>query len=381
MVFLLHCIAVRSFHAAFTQTVVRSSMSIPQKYSSRPVVRRWLASSSTENDGGIVSSSSSYSSSHATETPLAEYINESNQRDQVFSAISDDGSVKVTACTARNLVNDLMIMHTMTPIPADALGRTAMCALLLSNGMQAEQTCQITINSDGPLRGVVAIANGRGKVRGYVGSPMLGETQLSKAVGQGLVQVVKNHPDWPNPYNGITQIRFGDIDRSVGFYLAESEQRSCALAAATAIHGVLCTAAGGYLIEQLPDASTETLQRVEKNLARLVEKDGGDALPTNLFLSGVTPLDIAEIILDGLGMKPLQQIEPQLECKCSSQRLVRALRLLPREEVDQLVETQEKIEARCEFCGKKYEMGPDEIREQLDNATGDPSLDSDFKEM
>jgi molecular chaperone Hsp33 len=286
----------------------------------------------------------------------------------------------VTACTTRNLLNDFMIMHTMTATPADALGRTLICALLMSNGMQAEQTCQITINSDGPLRGVVAISDGRGKVRGYVGSPMLGESQLTEAVGQGLVQVVKNHPDWPNPYNGITQIRYRDIDRDIGVYLAESEQRSCALAAATSINGILCTAAGGYLIEQLPDASPETLKQVEKNLAVLVEKDGGDTLPTNLLLNGVTPLEIAETILDGLGMRPLQQIEPQFECKCSSQRLVRALRLLPRSEVDEILASQEKIEARCEFCGKQYEMGPEEIREELDNASGDPALDSDFKE-
>ena len=36
----------------------------------------------------------------------------------------------------------------------------------------------------------------------------------------------------------------------LGAYLAESEQRSCALAAGTAVKGILCTAAGGYLIEQ-----------------------------------------------------------------------------------------------------------------------------------
>jgi redox-regulated HSP33 family molecular chaperone len=66
------------------------------------------------------------------------------------------------------------------------------------------------------LRGVVAIATGSGTVRGYVGSPMLGEMSLPEAVGKGSVQVVKNHPDWPRPYNGITAIRHGDIDRDVG---------------------------------------------------------------------------------------------------------------------------------------------------------------------
>ena len=150
--------------------------------------------------------------------PLEDYKNPSNRDDQVFSAISEDGSVKITACTARNLVNDLMIMHTMTAVPADAIGRTAVCALMMSNGMQEEQTCQITLNADGPLRGVVAVSDGLGNVKGYVGSPMLGDVDLPEAVGKGMVQVVKNHPDWSNPYNGITSIRHGDIDRDIGTY-------------------------------------------------------------------------------------------------------------------------------------------------------------------
>jgi len=146
------------------------------------------------------------------------------------------------------------------------------------------------------------------------------------------------------------------------------------------VNGILCTAAGGYLIEQLPNATPETLSQVEKNLGKLVEKDGGNKLPTNLLLQGVTPLEIAETVLDGLGMVPLQQISPKFQCNCSSDRLIRALRLIPRSEVEEILETEEKIEARCEFCSKTYSLGPEEIREELDNATGNPSLDSDFEE-
>lgn len=69
---------------------------------------------------------------------------------------------------------------------------------------------------DGPIRGIVAISSGTGGVRGYVGSPMLGSMPLKDAVGKGSVQIVKNHPDWPRPYNGITSIRHGDIDRDIG---------------------------------------------------------------------------------------------------------------------------------------------------------------------
>mmetsp|Transcript_24827 Transcript_24827/g.72730 ORF Transcript_24827/g.72730 Transcript_24827/m.72730 type:complete len:397 (-) Transcript_24827:379-1569(-) len=305
------------------------------------------------------------------------FKNEANRRDQVFSAISGDGGIKVSACTVRNIVNDEMIMHSMTAVPADALGRVLACSVLISNGMQDEQVFQITVDGDGPLRGIVAISSGLGEVRGYVGNPGIGEMPLQEAVGKGVLKVVKNHPSWPNPYNGIAAIRSSDIDRDVGGYLAESEQRSCALAASTSVTGILCKAAGGYLVEKLPECSDETMKKVEDNLAVLVEKDGGDKLPTNLLLNGVTPLEIAEIILDGLDMKPLQQIEPKAKCECSEERLFRSLRLLPREEVDDILEKEEQIEARCQFCGKVYRMGPEEVRERYAKAKGDPTKDAE----
>jgi molecular chaperone Hsp33 len=163
-----------------------------------------------------------------------------------------------------------------------------------------------------------------------------------------------------------------------GAYLAESEQRSCALAAGVSVNGFLCTSAGGYLIEQLPDADSGTMERISKNLATLVERDGGTTLPTNLLSKGVSPLEIAEILLNGLGLQPLQQIEPKFQCQCTSDRLVRALRLLSPADIDEILSKEEKIEARCEFCGKVYNMTPEEIREEMAKAKGDPAKDSDF---
>lgn len=171
---------------------------------------------SNNHDGDTRNGESSPNNNKNNDDILAEYENKNNIRDQVFSAISKDGSVKVTAGTVRNIVNDMMIMHTMTEVPADAMGRLVTCALLVSNGMQDEQTLQITMNGDGPLRGAMAISTGKGEVRGYAGSPAIGKMTLEEAIGKGAVAVVKNHPEWPNPYNGITRIVHGDIDRDIG---------------------------------------------------------------------------------------------------------------------------------------------------------------------
>jgi len=75
------------------------------------------------------------------------YRNKNNIRDQVFSAISGDNGIKVTACTVRNMLNDMSLQHSMTETPTDALGRTVICGLLMANGIQDEQIVQITMNS------------------------------------------------------------------------------------------------------------------------------------------------------------------------------------------------------------------------------------------
>ena len=149
------------------------------------------------------------------------YLNKNNLDDQVFSAISADGGLKVTVCTMRNVLNEMCIQHSMNPVPADALGRSTICALLASNGMQDEQVFQLTLKGDGPLRSCVSIVTGTGQARGFVGNPSLGgDFTLKEAVGKGTVQVVKNHPEWPRPYNGITAIRHGDVDRDVGEFIS-----------------------------------------------------------------------------------------------------------------------------------------------------------------
>jgi molecular chaperone Hsp33 len=232
---------------------------------------------------------------------------------------------------------------------------------------------------DGPLRNVVTIANGNGEARGYMGNPGLGDMSLPEAIGKGTLQVVKNRPDWPNPYNGITAVEHRDVDRDVGIYLATSEQRFCALAAATTINGILCASAGGYMVEQLPGCSSETIATVEQNLKTLTEQDGSGKLPTGLLVDRQTPLDICSMTLHNLDMQPLQQLTPKEFCPCTEERLFRAIRLLGQDEVNDIVAKAETLEARCQFCGKVYLMSPQEVSKKFDEAQGDPSLDSDFQ--
>ena len=80
----------------------------------RPAVLFFSSSSSDASDEPSKSATTA-----SSDDALAEYRNPKNRNDQVFSAISADGGIKVTACTVRNLVNDMMIQHSMTEVPTE----------------------------------------------------------------------------------------------------------------------------------------------------------------------------------------------------------------------------------------------------------------------
>lgn len=94
---------------------------------------------------GLFRTCSTRAMSTSSTEPLEVYRNKNNSRDQIFSAISGDGGIKVTVATIRNIINDASMQNTMTPVSTDALGRAMTCGLLMANGMQAEQTVQITM--------------------------------------------------------------------------------------------------------------------------------------------------------------------------------------------------------------------------------------------
>ena len=73
--------------------------------------------SSPDDTSSTSTASDSASTSSATLPDLEPYKNENNLDDQVFSAMSADGALKVTVATMRNLLNEMMIQHTMNLVP------------------------------------------------------------------------------------------------------------------------------------------------------------------------------------------------------------------------------------------------------------------------
>ncbi|HKJ25570.1 MAG TPA: Hsp33 family molecular chaperone HslO [Myxococcota bacterium] len=281
--------------------------------------------------------------------------------DALVRAVSADGGVSVRALSGRALAREAARRHGTSPVATRALGRTLLGAILLASGQDPEETVQIQLRGQGALGQVTAIADGRGRVRGFLSHPEAdvplrdGRIDVAGAIGHGVLAVVRFRPGWREPYSGIVPIQTGEIASDLAHYLAESEQKPSALALGEYqdVAGHI-ESAGGFLVQALPDADDATVARVDTVVRGLPPV-------SELLGEGLGAADLAELVLAGVGVRELETSGPRFHCPCSRERVLHAMVLLGAEELREIRRQGESLETHCRFCGERYLLASDEL--------------------
>jgi molecular chaperone Hsp33 len=284
--------------------------------------------------------------------------------DRLVRTLSTRGGIAVRTLVATRLVADAAHRHGTSPTASAALGRALMGAVLLAAGGKRE-TVQIELRGDGPLGTIVAIADPQGRARGYASHPAAepphreGRLDVAGAVGRGTLAVVRSTDDAAHPYTGIVPIATGTIAQDLAHYLAESEQIRSAVGLGVFLgaRGEVI-AAGGYLVQALPGAAEEEIAHVEANVLALpgpgeLVRDGWDADAIATILQGV------------LGCRERHATQPLFHCGCRRERVLRAVALLGRDDLDRARAAGETLEVHCRFCAARYAVGPDDLEQIL----------------
>ncbi len=281
-------------------------------------------------------------------------------------AISADGSVVASAIDATELVSVMEQYHKPSAVVTAALGRLSIAASLMGYGLKNEDDAlTLRIDGDGPIGGMVAVADSRGNVKccadEYIVEIPLnaqGKLDVGGAVGSGTLSVIKDM-GLKEPYVGTIPLVSGEIAEDIANYFASSEQIPTVLSLGVLVAPDLHVLhAGGFLIQLLPYADEACIPVLEQNLA---------AMPhvTKLLEEGMTAEEIVLRCLEGLEPNLLDEAEVSYHCDCSRERTERLLVSIGREELEKLAQQQEPIEVCCHFCDKRYVFSPEEILELL----------------
>lgn len=291
-------------------------------------------------------------------------------KDYIVRAIAADGQIRAFAATTRDLVETAKCKHETSPIATVALGRLltggAMMGVMMKND---DDLVTIQIKAQGPIGSMTVTADTHGRVKGFVGNPNVmlplkdGKLDVAGALGLGVLSVIKDI-GLKEPYVGDTILVTSEIADDLTYYFATSEQVPSSVGL-----GVLMNKdntveqAGGFIIQLMPGASEETIDKLEKRIAQVKSV-------TEMLEKKMTPEDILEVLLGDMGLNILDKVDTEFYCNCSRQRVAKAVVSVGAEEIQNLINEGEPIEVNCHFCNSHYTFQVEELEAMLEAATG-----------
>ena len=288
--------------------------------------------------------------------------------DYLVRAVGADGDFRIFACTATDLVDQARKRHSTWPVATAALGRTMIASLLLGANMKGEDIITLRVLGDGPLGAVVVTADAKGKVRGYVQNPNIhlpspkpGKLAVGAAVGKGLLNITRDL-GLKEPFTGSVELVSGEIAEDLALYLTKSEQTPSAVSLGVLVEpDNSVRAAGGLILQLMPGADDEVLEKLEENLASLPPI-------SSLVAEGKKPEDIVELVCQNLSFKIVGDMPICFSCNCSRERLKNILISLGSEELEEMISEQGQAEVQCHFCSEKYTFNSSELQQILRQA-------------
>ena len=324
-------------------------------------------------------------------------------------AIDRSKSFRVYLTISTDLVQEAAKIHDTTPLASAGLGRVLTAAGLMGIMLKDDDN-KLThhFKGDGPARQILATAYGDGRVKGYISNPYVdlplndqGKLDVGGSLGVGDLTVIKDL-GLKEPYTGTIALVDGEIadDLTAYFYISEQQNSSVALGVKVE-RDLSIGAAGGMIIQMLPDAQEGAVDSLEKMI--------GAMPPLTTLISGLSgsfdpeidrPAEAASAddsgqpagetlqadakkreaserlaaLLQEIFKDVPEEYQPEIlaereirwECDCSRERIESALLTIGRRDLTEIIEEDGEAELQCQFCCKKYHFNKDELVEILD---------------
>ena len=277
---------------------------------------------------------------------------------KIVRTLSKDGLVLCCAVDSTDAISRMEQIHKTSAVVTAAEGRLLTAASIIGTMLKStKDSVTLRMEGNGPAGMLIAVSDGTGNVKGYVGNPVVeiplnrqGKLDVAGAVGNdGFLYVIKDM-GMKEPYIGQVPIISGEIAEDITNYYATSEQIPTVCGLGVLVNPDLTVqCAGGFIVQLMPGATEDEITRLEKNIG---------AMPgiTTLLQQGKSIPDILNMALDGFNPELLDSTRIDYCCDCSLDRVERTIRSLGKKEVEKLRDEDPIAEVNCQFCGKQYKV-------------------------
>jgi molecular chaperone Hsp33 len=306
--------------------------------------------------------------------------------DQLLVFAAPEADARLAVCVAPKLAGEAAGRHGLAAGSASALAQALAGTVLLAASDRGPPQARVDVQLEcgGPLKGLLTDADGSGAVRGLVRVNGLHRNGARSATAReagpgealrrfdprpvfasglderaGVLSIVRAEPGSDELHRAAFPFAGADLGAALTLFLRNERARGGEMALEVLFRPgePLAAVAGALLWAQREEAADE-LSALGKPLRQrilheaMLQVESGDA--------GA----LAEELACALCLGPLQlegEVKPRFACRCSRERVVRALATLARDELRDMAARDNGAEASCDFCGARYGISAAEL--------------------
>ncbi len=272
--------------------------------------------------------------------------------DHVLRALTDDGAFRVvvvrTTETVRGVLAAQRASHDVAPLFSDLITASILVRETMSPDLRVQAILEAgkagrmvaDAQPDGMTRGLLQLPEGAPGFR-LAGSHLQIARRLHNgALHQGVVEAPSG----------------GGISGALMEYMQSSEQVLSMVAVGTHFEGGEVKAAGGYVLQLLPEVGKGPLMVMTERLRDFESID-------HLLAKGeASPRELMGELLYGMDFTEVGEGRVRFGCNCSHERVLATLATLPRNDIEELLSKGEVLEIACDYCRRDYRIGPEALR-------------------
>ena len=288
----------------------------------------------------------------------------------ILRAIDESETIKISAAITTDVVEEAAKIHKLSKTTSAALGRVLTAAAIIGSWQKNEQdSITLSINGNGPAGKIVATCKNDGYVKGYVTNPMAdlptreadGKIDVAGIVGEGNLTLVMD-TGMKKPYTGTVNLTTGEIAEDLAVYFLQSDQVPSAVGLGVLVDvDYSIKAAGGFIIQLMPDATEEQISKLEENLKGLPSV-------TSILDEYHDAEKLIEILMKDIDFKILEKREITYKCNCSREKVEDAIVSVGPREIEEILREDKKAEVSCYFCDKVYNFDESDLERMLKKA-------------
>ena len=291
---------------------------------------------------------------------------------RVAKFLAHEGRVSLVCSNTTEMVNEIRELHDLTPTTTAARGRFATITGMMgfTEIKETEDFLTVQLNGKGPMGTLISIVRRESftsKVKVCTDNPHVelplkpnGKLDVSGAVGKnGFLNIINKNEVTDTNYTGLVPLVTGEIAEDFTEYFAKSGQKPTVIALGVLVNKDGVQAAGGYMIQLMPDATEEDIVAIEKALEKAPSIS--QMIDENKSLE-----EIARTVTGDENIMILaQELDMKYECDCNQEKFERGLISIGREELQKIIDEDGHANIVCNFCKKEYDFDKEDLEELL----------------